>query len=111
APGRPDDAVVVGALLPFSGSESAIGRNLEQAMLLAVEDLNAAGGLDGRPFAILSRDSHSSSERGLNQLLELLYTDRVDYLVGPEENDLARGIVPEVRALNVFHMLPGYAAP
>jgi neutral amino acid transport system substrate-binding protein len=41
-PEHPENAVVIGALLPFSGSESAIGRNLEQAMLLAVEDLNAA---------------------------------------------------------------------
>ncbi|WP_437825931.1 ABC transporter substrate-binding protein [Sorangium sp. So ce1153] len=111
APGHPESAVVIGALLPFSGSESAIGRNLEQAMLLAVDDLNAAGGLDGKPFDILSRDSHSSSERGFEQLVELLYTDHVAYLVGPEENNLARGIAPDVKVLDTFHMLPGYAAP
>ncbi|XYI01376.1 ABC transporter substrate-binding protein [Sorangium sp. So ce1128] len=111
APGPPENAVVLGAVLPFSGSESAIGRNLEQAMLLAVEDLNAAGGLDGRPFDILSRDSHSSSDRGLHGLLELLYVDEVDYLIGPEENDLAREISPDVKSLDRFQMLPGYAAP
>jgi neutral amino acid transport system substrate-binding protein len=88
-----------------------MGRNLEQAMLLAVEDLNAAGGVDGRPFDILSRDSHSSFERGLTQLLELLYNDEVDYLVGPEENDLAVEVAQEVKARDVLHMLPGYAAP
>ncbi|KYF73774.1 ABC transporter substrate-binding protein [Sorangium cellulosum] len=111
APDHPEDAVVLGALLPFSGSESAVGRNLEQAMLLAVDDLNAAGGLDGRPFHLRSRDSHSSAERGLEQLIELLYTDRVAYLIGPEENDIARGIATDVKGLDVFHMLPGYAAP
>ncbi|WP_438003752.1 ABC transporter substrate-binding protein [Sorangium sp. So ce321] len=107
----PEDAVVIGALLPFTGSESAIGRNLEQAMLLAVDDLNAAGGLDGRPFGIRSRDSHSSVERGFDQLLELLYVDQVAYLVGPEENELARDIVRDVKELDVFQMQPGYAAP
>ncbi|AUX20714.1 branched-chain amino acid ABC transporter substrate-binding protein [Sorangium cellulosum] len=111
APGTPEDAVVIGGLLPFTGGESAIGRNLEQAMLLAVEDVNAAGGLDGKPFALVSRDSHSSSERGFNQLIELLYTDRVAYLIGPEENDLAREIAQDVKALDRLHMLPGYAAP
>ncbi|XXU58721.1 ABC transporter substrate-binding protein [Sorangium sp. So ce1078] len=110
-PGRPADAVVIGAILPFSGRESAIGGNLEKAMLLAAEDLNAAGGLDGRPFDILSRDSHSSVERGLDPLRELLHTEHVAYLVGPEENDLVREITPEIRALDRFHMLPGYAAP
>ncbi|WP_437637309.1 ABC transporter substrate-binding protein [Sorangium sp. So ce854] len=111
APERPEDAIVLGALLPFSGSESAIGRNLEQAMLLAIDDVNAAGGLDGRPFDLRSRDSHSSPERGFHQLVELLYTARVAYLIGPEENELARKIAQDVKALDVFHMLPGYAAP
>ncbi|WP_437540110.1 ABC transporter substrate-binding protein [Sorangium sp. So ce726] len=108
---RPENAIVIGALLPFSGSESAIGRNLEQAMLLAVDDVSAAGGLDGRPFHLLSRDSHSDRERGLEQLVELLYVDKVAYLVGPEENDLAREIEPDVKELDILHMLPGYAAP
>ncbi|XXT21786.1 ABC transporter substrate-binding protein [Sorangium sp. So ce429] len=108
---HPENAVIIGALLPFSGSESAIGSNLEQAMLLAIEDLNAAGGLDGRPFDLRSRDSHSSTDRGFEQLLQLLYTDQVAYLIGPEENNLARQIAPDVKALDVFHMLPGYAAP
>ncbi|WP_437678668.1 ABC transporter substrate-binding protein [Sorangium sp. So ce131] len=101
----------MGALLPFSGSESAIGRNLEQAMLLAIEDLNAAGGLDGRPFDLVSRDSHSSAVRGFNQLLHLLYTEEVRYLIGPEEDELAIDIAQDVRELDVFHMMPGYAAP
>ncbi|WP_437932590.1 ABC transporter substrate-binding protein [Sorangium sp. So ce291] len=107
----PEDAVTLGSLLPLSGSQSAIGRNLGQAMSLAVEDVNAAGGIDGRPLYIVSRDSHSSVERGLEQLLDLLYTDRVAYLVGPEENALARAIAPDVRELDVLHMMPGYAAP
>ncbi|WP_433932826.1 ABC transporter substrate-binding protein [Sorangium cellulosum] len=111
APGPPEDAIIIGGLLPFSGNESAIGRNLEQAMLLAVEDLNAAGGLDGRQFDILTRDSHSSRERGFDALLELLYVDQVDYLIGPEENDLGRDIAPDVKARDALHMLPGYAAP
>ncbi|WP_437678665.1 ABC transporter substrate-binding protein [Sorangium sp. So ce131] len=111
APDHPEDAVLMGALLPFSGSESAIGRNLEQAMLLAIEDLNAAGGLDGRPFDLVVRDSHSSSVRGLNQLLALLYKDEVRYVIGPEENDISLGIAQDVKSLDVFQMLPGYAAP
>ncbi|XXY45923.1 ABC transporter substrate-binding protein [Sorangium sp. So ce269] len=110
-PHHPENAIVLGALLPFSGNESAIGRNLEQAMLLAVQDLNAAGGLNGRPFHLRSRDSHSSLERGVEELLELLDTEQIRYLIGPEENALAREIALEVKAFDLFHMLPGYAAP
>jgi ABC-type branched-subunit amino acid transport system substrate-binding protein len=107
----PPDAIVIGSLLPFTGGEAALGSNLEQAMLLAVEDVNAAGGVHGRPLALISRDSNSGSSRGLDGLLGLLYTDQVRYLIGPEEGDLANEIVSDIKALDVLNVLPGYTAP
>ncbi|HEY5955907.1 MAG TPA: ABC transporter substrate-binding protein, partial [Polyangiaceae bacterium] len=105
------DAISVGASLPFTGKEAALGRNFEQAMLLAIEDVNRAGGVDGAPLQLISRDSNSGSERGFNDLLDLLYTDQVRYLIGPDENDLASRIVPDVKSLKVLNILPGYGAP
>lgn len=107
----PENAIVIGAILPFSGKEAALGKNLEQALMLAVRDVNEAGGIEGRPLALVTRDSNSGSDRGFEQLLELLYTDQVDYLIGPEETDLATTIVPDVKGLDVVNLLPGYAAP
>ena len=106
-----EDAIHLGAILPFTGKEAALGRNIEQAMLLAVEDVNAAGGIDGLPLEVVSRDSNSGSERGLNELLNLIYNDEVQYLVGPEETELANAIVPDIKSLNITNVLPGYAAP
>jgi neutral amino acid transport system substrate-binding protein len=103
--------IAVGALLPFTGKEAALGRNLEQALLLAVHDVNAAGGIGGQKLRLVTRDSNSGSERGFNQLLQLLYTDQVQYLIGPEETDLANAIVPDVKGLNILDILPGYEAP
>lgn len=104
-------SISIGAALPFTGIEAAMGRNLEQAMILAVEDVNQAGGIDGVPLKLISRDSNSGSERGLNELLKLLYEDGVDYLIGPEENNLASQVVADVKGLDVLHILPGYASP
>jgi hypothetical protein len=110
-PGPAADAIPVGVALPFTGREASSGRNLEQALLLAVEDVNAAGGIGGRPLALESRDSNSGSERGFNDLLELLYSEGVKYLIGPEETELATQILPDIKGLDVFNLLPGYAAP
>jgi neutral amino acid transport system substrate-binding protein len=107
----PPNAIVIGSLLPFTGQNAAMGNDLEQAMLLAIDDVNAVGGVQGRPLALISRDSNSGSMRGLNALLELLYIDQVRYLVGPEEGDLANQIVSDVKALDVLNVLPGYTAP
>lgn len=101
----------MGVVLPFTGKEAAIGRNLEQAILLAQEDVNRAGGIGGKSVRLISRDSNSGSERGFDDLLELLYVEKVAYLIGPEENDLATRILPDIKGLDVFNILPGYAAP
>ncbi|MBN2197254.1 MAG: ABC transporter substrate-binding protein [Polyangiaceae bacterium] len=105
------NAIVIGAALPFTGEEATIGQNLEQAMLLAVEDVNRAGGVAGRKLRLASRDSNSGSERGLNALLDLLYIEGVSYLVGPEEDELSVEIVPDIKGLDVFNVLPGFASP
>ncbi|HET7541420.1 MAG TPA: ABC transporter substrate-binding protein [Polyangiaceae bacterium] len=110
-PTAPSESIQLGAILPFTGKEAALGRNIEQAMLLAMEDVNAAGGIDGTPIEVVSRDSNSGSDRGLNELLNLIYNDKVQYLIGPEENRLAKDIVRDVKALNITNVLPGYAAP
>jgi len=106
-----EDGIPVGVLLPFTGTEAALGRNLEQALLLAVKDVNDAGGVGGQKLRLVTRDSNSGSQRGLDQLLQLLYADKVQYLIGPEETDLANAIVPDVKALNILDILPAYAAP
>jgi hypothetical protein len=108
---EPANAIRVGALLPFTGKEAAIGRNLEQALLLAVKDVNDAGGIEGRPLELVTRDSNSGSQRGFDELLQLLYNDQVEYLIGPEETELANAIVPDVKGLDVLNVLPGYASP
>ena len=105
------DTIAIGASLPLTGKESAMGRNFEQAMLLALEDVNKAGGIDGVPLSLDTRDSNSGSERGLNDLLSLIYTDGVQYLIGPDENELANDIVSDIKSRNILNVLPGYAAP
>lgn len=106
----PND-IVIGAVLPFTGEDSTIGQNLEQALLLAVEDVNRWGGAAGHALRLESRDSNSGSGRGLHALLELLYVDEVRYLVGPEENELANEIVRDIKDLDVVNVLAGYASP
>lgn len=103
--------IEIGASLPYTGREAALGRNIEQAMLLAIEDVNRFGGINGTRLSLVSKDSNSGSERGLNDLLSLLYERQVSFLIGPEENDLAGQIVADVKSLDVFNILPGYAAP
>lgn len=111
ASGDVEDAILVGAALPFSGPRATTGFHIERALTLAVEDVNRAGGIGGRPLRLIVRDTNSGSQRGLGEILSLLYEDNVRYLIGPEEDHLALEVVRDVKGLDVMHLLPGYSAP
>ncbi len=101
----------IGASLPFSGTEAALGGNLEQALLLAIEDVNNAGGIDGVSLELVATDSNSGSERGLTTVRALISDGEISALVGPEESELASAIVTDVKEADLLNVLPGFAAP
>jgi len=105
----PADAIRIGAVLPFSGPLASTGIHLERALMLAVEDVNRAGGIDGRMLHLVVRDSNSGSDRGLAEARELL--EDVAYLVGPEEDHMALDLVADVKRLDRLNLQPAFTSP
>lgn len=107
----PADAIRIGAALPFSGSQASTGIHLERALMLAVRDVNRAGGVMGRPLYLKVRDSNSGSSRGAEQLKKLIEEDDVAYLIGPQEHNLALSVVSTVKRNDILHILPSFTSP
>ena len=106
--GPPPNAIVIGAALPFSGPLSTTGVQLERALRLAIEDVNAAGGVNGRPLYLKVRDTNSGSERGLNALLDLSQSALSQHLAVLREEGLVR---TRREAQTIYYALaPGPAA-
>src|SRR5205814_9227432 len=57
APAEADHPIPIGLLLSYSGPLAANSVNSERAVLMAVEAVNAAGGVTGRPLSVLPRDT------------------------------------------------------
>jgi neutral amino acid transport system substrate-binding protein len=100
------NAIAVGALLPFTGALAASGANLERALLMAAEPVNQAGGIEGRPIRIISRDTHSDTTRGLAAAQELV-DQGVVAVIGPEDDTLAQAVAPMLEANHVLFLSPG----
>ncbi|NUQ01926.1 MAG: ABC transporter substrate-binding protein [Armatimonadetes bacterium] len=56
--------ITIGAVFPLSGSAGRIGEMKRQGADLAVEHLNAAGGVAGRPLRVVYLDSKNSTTEG-----------------------------------------------
>ena len=87
------DGLIVGLLLPFTGSASATSSNFERAALYAQDRINAGGGIHGQRVHVVARDTHSNVERSLQAARELVAEGAVA-VIGPESADIAEALEP-----------------
>jgi ABC-type branched-subunit amino acid transport system substrate-binding protein len=100
-------AIRIGALLPFSGARAASGVPLEAALRLAIDHVNEAGGLAGRPLWLDIGDSHSDDTRGTANAIDLIEKNSPRFFIGTEEPKIAYQISSVVKAHQMVHLMPG----
>ena len=93
----PDDAIVIGALLPESGSLSAIIGALRTPIDMAVEEINDAGGVLDRPVAIAAADDGTDqsdiASAGFDRLVN---SDGISVLLGPASSTLSENLMSDI---------------
>lgn len=74
--------VRIGAIGSLTGAVSVWGRVLKEGAELAVEEINAAGGILGRPVQLIVEDDESKPDVGTRKARKLALEDNVDVIVG-----------------------------
>lgn len=82
----PGNEILIGLDADLSGIRRADGLAIKRAMKLAVEEINQAGGVLGRPLAILARDHQSAPNRGVADLREFASRSQVAAVMGGQSN-------------------------
>ena len=82
APAQAADAIKVGVVTPLSGTYAPIGKQVRWGAELAVKEINAAGGVNGRPFELLFEDEEANPPVAVRKAEKLLQQDKVDLLTG-----------------------------
>lgn len=74
-----DDPIVLGVAAPLADS---YGESTKLGAELAVEEINAAGGVDGRPLALRVLDDKADAQTAIDVAEQLVADDRVVAVVG-----------------------------
>ena len=77
-----EKAIAIGLDADFSGNAPQSGESIRRGILLAIDEINAAGGVLGRPLELVSRDNRGIPARGGDNLDELLKLENLVALVG-----------------------------
>ncbi len=91
----PENAIKIGLLAPFTGPIEPISRTIRNGAKLAVEEINNAGGVLGKPLGIIGGDDYSDTRIAKDQVKKLMSQGIVG-LIGPYSSELATNITYQV---------------
>jgi branched-chain amino acid transport system substrate-binding protein len=86
--------LLIGSVGALTGPEAHFGLETQNGVQLAVEEANAAGGVQGRPLALRSYDSQSRPEEAANAVTRLVTQDRVLFIVGENQSSNTLAMAP-----------------
>lgn len=77
-----EGGVVFGAVLPLTGASASIGEDQRRGIELAVDKINASGGVLGKPLKVVIEDSASNAQTALNAAKKLVSIDGAKVVMG-----------------------------
>ncbi len=105
---RAADVVKIGLDNPVTGTYAAPGKNELAGCQMALDEINAKGGILGRQAALLVEDS-TSGDAGIavQKARKLIESDKVDFLLGNVNSALALAMAQVSNEKGVLHIVPG----
>lgn len=86
--------VVVGAVTPLTGKLAVYGEGFQKAMNLALDEINADGGINGSPMKIFFEDNNSTSKGSVSAIQKLITINKFPVIFGPAASSNFLAVCP-----------------
>lgn len=100
------EPVLIGYLPALTGPSSSTGIGINRGVQLAVQEINAAGGIDGRQIELIVRDTQSEPTKAVNGAAELIHAHKVSVVLGPVNSGESLAVVPLLARANTPQVHP-----
>jgi len=105
---RAADSIKIGLDNPLTGTYAAPGKNELVGCQLAIEQINAKGGILGRNVELIVEDSTSGDAgTAVQKARKLIDGDKVDFLLGNVNSALALAMAQVSNEKKILHVVPG----
>src|SRR5437667_8858647 len=99
------EPIMIGYLPALTGPSSSTGVGINRGIQLAVQEINAAGGIDGRQLELITRDTQSDPTKAVNGAAELTH-QKVSVVFGPVNSGESLAVVPLLARANTPQVHP-----
>jgi branched-chain amino acid transport system substrate-binding protein len=100
------EPIKIGLVTALSGQSARAGEAITRGLTVAIDELNASGGVLGRKFELVRRDDEATPAKGVLAARELIFKEKVAVLFGGLDTPVSLAIVPIVNEAKVPFMGP-----
>jgi branched-chain amino acid transport system substrate-binding protein len=93
--------IKIGAVLDITGAGATLGGPERDTIQLLAEQLNSAGGINGRKVEVIFRDNRSTEDEAAKAVSALVNEDKVDLVLGATRTGTSLAMRPVVEAAGV----------
>lgn len=106
-----DEVLRLGALFPTTGDLASLGANMPVAAQLAVDTVNACGGVNGNQVTLIKEDDQTDPVAGSEAMTKLTEVDRVHGVVGSFASSVSTAALDVAVRNKVMLISPGSTSP
>jgi branched-chain amino acid transport system substrate-binding protein len=104
------EPIKLGLVAAITGPSAVSGESITRGLTIAMEEVNAKGGVGGRPLELVVRDDESTPAKGVAAARELIEKEKVALVFGGLDSPVSLAMLPVFHELEVPYMGPWAAA-
>jgi len=106
------DVIKIGMILPLTGEgTSDQGQASQKGAILAMEEINLDGGINGKKLKLVVEDSQCQPQKGVTAIEKLINVDKADFIIGDICDSVTAAIMPIAEDNRKILITPGSTSP
>src|SRR5438128_12146079 len=103
--------ILVGEYGSLTGAQATFGTSTHNAIMMAIDEINAAGGVGGRKIKVLTEDDQSKQEEAANAVTKLISQNNVLAILGEVASSNSLAAAPICQSNKVPMITPSSTNP
>lgn len=101
------EEIVIGCVGAMTGPSAQLGNNLKYGVTVAIDEINANGGVNGAKLRAIFRDDEADPTKSLSLTRELVEKEKIDLFIGPVNTTCCKAIQPYLNQQKILHLIGG----
>ncbi|MCL0100729.1 ABC transporter substrate-binding protein [Peptococcaceae bacterium] len=107
---KAEETIKIGCVLSMSGALGAMGTKMADAVKMAVDEINAQGGINGKKIELLIEDDATDAVQSLSAVRKLHSVDGVNLMIAGMTSGAAKAIGPYLAENKILAISPSATA-